>query len=66
MQIIIGTTSGVLIKVWIPLVAGMGTSGEISIVRPLFMQLNRLNDVAWKEKFNDPVREYAHFAIESR
>jgi hypothetical protein len=66
MQIIIGTISGVPTKGWISTVAGMRISGEIFIVRHLLMQLNRLDDVAWKEEFNDPIREYTHFAIESR
>jgi hypothetical protein len=66
MQIIIATISGVSTKGWISIVAGVRISDELPIVRPLFMQLNRLNDVAWKEEFDDPIREYAHFTIESR
>ena len=65
MQIIIGTTSGLPTQRYLSIVAGVRISDEISIVRPLFMQLNRLDDVTWKEEFDDPIREYAHFAIES-
>jgi len=30
------------------------------------MELNRLDDVAWKEEFDNPIHEHARFALESR
>ena len=36
------------------------------ILSSMAKELDRLDDVTWEEEFDDPIREYAHFAIESR